>query len=414
MVWGVGAFTQGVMQALREDGARVSAWLSRPYAHYGPGLEGPTFPLQRYPDPLELLQRRRVDLIVPMSLDWAVQPWSSRFLELEVPILCPTGEGLRLERERDFGRALCERFGVPVAPAHRFDTKAAATAFVRRHRGGWVIKNPLCSPFSPIHTILCESAEETLAWLERVDDREGVFLQAYLGRAEAGHVALVAGGRVVPLVTNQEYKRAFDGDQGIVAGAPLGGIVERDPDDRYGLAQELIEPLTPWFRETDYRGPVQVTAVRHQERWHVIEYNVRLGVTSGPLLLRLLANPLAVLSEVAQGRTPHPRWRRGLRFGVSITLAGYGYPYVQIQGPELPVELTGPTPPHTWLWWGEVRRDRRSRLWAAGHRLVDAAAVADRLSSALNAAYEAIRRVQAPNAYHRLDIGRSLWPPGTV
>ncbi|RME93692.1 MAG: phosphoribosylamine--glycine ligase, partial [Verrucomicrobia bacterium] len=232
------------------------------------------------------------------------------------------------------------------------------------------------------------------------------------GRAEAGHVALVAGGRVVPLITNQEYKRAFDGNQGIVAGAPLGGLVERDPDDRHGLARALIEPLAPWFREVGYRGPVQVTAVRHDGRWHVIEYNVRLGVTSGPLLLRLLENPLEVLLAAARGETPRPRWRRGLRFGASITLAGYGYPYVQIEGPELPVEVTGPPPPNTWLWWGEVRRDRRGRLRATGHRLLDAAAVARTLPAALAAAYAAIRQVRVPGAYHRLDIGRSLWPPG--
>ncbi len=50
--------------------------------------------------------------------------------------------------------------------------------------------------------------------------------------AEAGHIALVSDGEIHSLVTNQEYKYAFNGNLGIVAGAPLGGIVERDEHDK--------------------------------------------------------------------------------------------------------------------------------------------------------------------------------------
>ena len=36
--------------------------------------------------------------------------------------------------------------------------------------------------------------EDTRAWLRQVNYAEGVFLQEYMGRAEAGHIALVSGG----------------------------------------------------------------------------------------------------------------------------------------------------------------------------------------------------------------------------
>jgi hypothetical protein len=35
--------------------------------------------------------------------------------------------------------------------------------------------------------------------------------------------------------------------------------------------------------------------MQHEEVWHAIKYNVRLGVTTGALLLRMLRNPLKVL-----------------------------------------------------------------------------------------------------------------------
>ncbi len=410
MIFGVGAFAQGVLRVLKEHGAEVGTYLTRPYAHYPPSLEGPTFSAERFPNPVPLLKKRKVDFVVPMSIDWILQDWAEGLVTEGPPIFSPVGEGMRLERERGFAYELCQRYGIPFPASFVASNRLEAEAVLEKHPGAYVIKNPLCSPTSPVHTIVCETEEDTRAWLRRVNYAEGVFLQEYLGRREAGHIALVSGGELVPLVTNQEYKRAFDGDQGIVAGAPLGGIVEQDPDDKYGLARELLEPLLPWFREVGFRGPVQVTAAKHKDRWHVLEYNVRLGVTSGPMILRMLENPLQVLWDVVRDRVPQPRFRAGVRFGCSITLAGYGYPYVQVRGPELPVRVEGPFSCD--VWWNRVRRDRGEQLVATGHRIADVVAVADTLEKALARAYENIRKIRCLSSYYRLDIGQSLWPPG--
>ena len=410
MIFGVGAFTHSMMRALRDGGARVSAYLTRDYGHYGPSLEGPTYDCAQHPTPFKALAAERADFVVPMSIEWALKPWTDEFLARRVPILCPTGDALQLERDRDFGRALCRRYGIRFPKARVARDKTEALAFVRRTGRPYVIKNPLCSPFSPVHTIVCETPRDTAAWLERVDFSEGVFLQEYLGRAEAGHIALVSGGEIYSLVTNQEYKRAFDGNLGIVAGAPLGGLVERDPGDKYGLARELIRPLLPWFRQVNFSGPVQVTAIRHQGRWHVLEYNVRLGVTSGPMIVRMLTNPLEVLGDVAHNRPTRPRFRAGRRFGCSLTLAGYGYPYVRLDGPSLPVEVTGKFTCD--VWWNEVGKMPNGQLRMTGHRVADVAALADTLPAAIAKAYANIRRIRCLGSYYRLDVGQSLWPPG--
>jgi len=273
-----------------------------------------------------------------------------------------------------------------------------------------VIKNPLCSPTSPIHTIICESPGDTLAWLPRLDDSEGIFLQEYLGRREAGHIALVSDGEVYSLVTNQEYKRAFDGNLGIVAGAPLGGLVEQDPGDKYGLARELLWPLKPWFRESGFHGPVQVTAMRHENRWHVLEYNVRLGVTSGPMIFRMLANLFETLVGCARNQPLRPLWQPKAEFGCSLTLAGYGYPFTQLTGPRVPVRLQGT--PTCDIWWQEVETAADGNLEATGHRIADVTSLAQSLPEAISTAYTNIRRVQSVGSYFRTDVGQSLWPPG--
>ena len=407
---GVGAFTQALMRHLRGDGAEVTAYLTRDYAHYGPRQEGPCVSSVEVPNPCPGFREHRPDFLIPMSLEWALRPWTAELLGLGIPILCPTGEGLRLERERDFARELCRQTGIPFPRSHLIPTRAEAEALVRREGRPFVVKNPLCSPTSPIHTIVCETPEDTLAWLPRIDDAEGIFLQQYLGRREAGHIALVSDGEIYSLVTNQEYKRAFDGNLGIVAGAPLGGLVECDPGDRYGLAKELLEPLLPWFREVGFSGPVQVTAIRHEERWHVLEYNVRLGVTSGPMIAAMLANPLDTFGRCALGLPLSPRWRSGREFGCNLTLAGYGYPFTQLTGPRVPVTVDGAFQGD--VWWQEVAESALGGLEATGHRIADITALAGSMDEAIRNAYSDIRQIRSLGSYYRTDVGQSLWPPG--
>jgi phosphoribosylamine--glycine ligase len=410
MVFGVGSFAQSIGQALKDAGATVSTYLTRNYGHFPPSLVGPVHSHHAVPDPCPLLRQHRVDCVIPQSIDWAQAAWAKELVESGVPIFSPVGEAMRIERERDFARRLCANSGVPFPQAYVASNRLEAEKVLAAHPRPFVIKNPLCSPTSPVHTILCETVEDTRAWLRQVNYAEGVFLQEYLGRAEVGHIALVSGGEIYSIVTNQEYKRAFDGNQGVIAGAPLGGLVEMDPNDQYGLARQLLHPLLPWLRATKFNGPLQVTAVRRRGRWHVIEYNIRIGVTSGPMILRMLRNPVETVLDTARNRKLDPRFNDDLRFGCSLTLAGYGYPYLQVRGPHLPLDVEGRFDCDAW--WNEVARGAEGKLVATGHRVADVIALASTLWGAIDRAYANIRKIRVLGSYYRTDVGQSLWPPG--
>jgi phosphoribosylamine--glycine ligase len=412
MVLGVGSFAHSLGQTLKDAGARPFTYLTRNYGHFPPSLAGPAFSREAYPSPVPLLRDHDIDCVIPQSIDWAQAPWAEELLRSGVPLFSPRGEAMRIERERDFARKLCAEFKIPFPQSHVASNRLEAERLLAAQPRPFVIKNPLCSPTSPVHTIVCETVEDTRAWLKQVNYAEGVFLQEYLGRAEAGHIALVSGGEIHSLVTNQEYKRAFDGNMGIIAGAPLGGLVERDPEDRYGLARQLIHPLRPWLRRSRFNGPLQVTAVHRNGRWHVIEYNVRIGVTSGPMILRMLRNPVETVLRTARNRKLDLQFLDGPRFGCSLTLAGYGYPYLKVRGPHLPLEILEPLDCD--VWWNEVAQNPDGKLLATGHRVADVIALAPTLDAAIQHAYANIRRIRVLGSYYRTDVGRSLWPPGQV
>jgi phosphoribosylamine--glycine ligase len=419
MILGVGSFAHSLGKTLADAGARVSTYLTRDYGHFSPSLVGPVFSRAAFPSPIPLIRRNKIDLVIPQSIDWAQQPWAGDLMACGVAIFCPTGEGMRIERERDFARQLCADFKIPFPKSFVASNRLEAEKILAKNPRPFVIKNPLCSPTSPIHTILCETVADTRAWLKQVNYAEGVFLQEYLGRAEAGHIALVSGGEIYSLVTNQEYKYAFNGNLGIVAGAPLGGLVERDEKDKYGLARELLRPLLPWFREVNFHGPIQVTAIKSRDRergsrgiWQVIEYNIRIGVTSGPMILRMLKNPAETIWRTACNDKLNLQFREKVKFGCSLTLAGYGYPFTQVRGPQLPLEVDGKLDCD--VWWNEVARNPEGGLIATGHRIADVIALAPNLKGALAKAYANVRKLRVVGSYYRTDVGQSLWPPGTV
>jgi len=410
LVLGVGSYAAAAMRVLSERGADVFCYLTRDYASYGPSQEGQTFYYKDIPNPCPLIRELDIDLVIPMSINWHETEWHEEFLKMQVPILSPYGEGMHLERDRDFGRELCERFNMPVPTAHVAKNRIEALDYVNQHPKPYVIKNPLCAPGSPVHTIVTETVADTFSWLEQVNYAEGVFLQEYMGRREAGHTAFVSGGELYPMVTNQEYKRAFDGNMGPVAGAPLGGLVEVDPDDKYGLSKTLLKPLMPWFREVGFHGPVQVTACKRDDTWYMIEYNVRLGITTGPALWRMLKNPVETILAVGLNKKLNIEFEPDKTHAANLTLAGWGYPYTKIEGPSLTVQLNGS--PTCDIWWNEVVADRNGNRLMSGHRVADVIAVADTMQKAIDLAYDNIAKIYCLSSYYRQDIGQSMWPPG--
>jgi phosphoribosylamine---glycine ligase len=412
MILGVGSFAHSIGTALADAGAGVSTYLTRNYGHYSPSLAGATFLSSAYPSPLPLIRERKIEAVIPQSIDWALQPWAEDLVKSGVGIFCPTGEAMRIERERDFARELCAKYKIPFPKSFVASNRIEAEKILEQNPLPFVLKNPLCSPTSPIHTVMCETVADTRAWLRNVNYAEGVFLQEYLGRAEAGHIVLVSGGEIHSLVTNQEYKYAFNGNLGIVAGAPLGGLVERDENDKYGLARELIHPLKPWLRESKFNGPLQVTAIKRGGQWHVIEYNIRIGVTSGPMILRMLKNPVDVILRTTRNEKLDLKFNAGLNFGCSLTLAGYGYPFTQVRSPHLPLEVDRQFDCD--VWWNEVARGADDKLVATGHRIADVIALGPKLDTAIAKAYENIRKIRVVGSYYRTDVGQSLWPPGSV
>jgi phosphoribosylamine---glycine ligase len=125
----------------------------------------------------------------------------------------------------------------------------------------------------------------------------------------------------------------------------------------------------------------------------------------------MVENPAEMLLKVARNDAVKISFRSGVSHGCSITLAGFGYPYVQLTGPLLPVEA--PSDFDCDVYWNEVALDERRALCMTGHRICDVVAVSDSLPKAIASAYKNIAKIRCLGSYYRTDVGASLWPPGS-
>jgi phosphoribosylamine-glycine ligase len=132
------------------------------------------------------------------------------------------------------------------------------------------------------------------------------------------------------------------------------------------------------------------------------------------MILRLLEHPVEILLKTARNQRIELRFKPEWSFGCSVTLAGYGYPYVQVRAPALPIEVGGPFDAGCDVWWNEVSQESGERLMSTGHRIGDVIAFGSNLEQAIQGAYRNIRRIRSLGSYYRPDIGKSLWPPGTA
>ena len=122
------------------------------------------------------------------------------------------------------------------------------------------------------------------------------------------------------------------------------------------------------------------------------------------------------MCSVANNWAFKTEWRDSIQAGGTLTLAGYGYPYIVEDVPPLLVRIEGKIDCD--LWWNEVRSDsfgiytESHKGLDKGHRIADVNGLGKTVEDALQSAYQNISKLHCLHSYFRTDVGQNLWPIG--
>jgi phosphoribosylamine--glycine ligase len=234
-----------------------------------------------------------------------------------------------------------------------------------------------------------------------------ILVEEFLDGEEVSLFFLADGTSVLPLSPAQDFKRAYDNDEGPNTGgmgaySPLPWLPQgflEEVQDRVALptVRELARLGTP-FVGLLYCGLIVTT-----KGIRVIEFNARFGDPETQVVLRRLQTPLAHLLHSAAvghlGELPEPEFSKEV--AVTVVLASEGYPVTSSPNREISglvadsdtVEIA-----HA------ATKLEDGKLIATGGRVLSVVAVGESFSAARQSAYEVIKQLQLDGSHYRSDI----------
>ncbi|HKW13258.1 MAG TPA: phosphoribosylamine--glycine ligase [Candidatus Krumholzibacteria bacterium] len=362
---------------------------------------------------IEFARREEIDLTVVGPEGPLMLGVVDRFRDAGLAIYGPTAAAARLEGSKAFSKHFMQRHAIPTARFDVFEEPGPAKEFARALGAPVVVKaDGLAAGKGVVVASTLKEAEDAIddMLLAKKFGAAGsrVVIEEFLQGEEVSVHAMCAGTSAVLFPSSQDHKRAYDGDCGPNTGG-MGAIapVPRVSDaDLEHVRKTVIVPVLEGMQKegAPFAGTLYAGLMWTPNGPRVLEFNVRFGDPETEALMPLLAGDVAsLLLGAAQGNLPaHIETRGGS--AAAVVIAAKGYPGEPETGS--PVEGLNDIPQgNVAVFHGGTRTEDNKMLSTAG-RILTVSGWGDDLQSALDAAYDAVRRIKITGSFFRGDIGR--------
>ena len=325
----------------------------------------------------------------------------------EAGIACfgPSKQAAALEGSKAFAKDIMAAAEVPTAMAHVCDTPQEVEAALDSFGAPYVVKDDgLAAGKGVIVTDDRQAAIDHAAGCGRV------IIEEFLDGPEVSLFAITDGQTLLPLQPAQDFKRAYDNDEGPNTGG-MGAYTPLDwaPANLVAdVTRRVLQPTVDQMasRGTPFAGLLYAGLALTSRGIRVVEFNARFGDPETQALLSLLKTPLsALLYGAATGSLADvglPQWRQGA--ALTVVIASNGYPEAprkgdRIHGIDAANAIEGVDVIHA-----GTALDDDGFLVTAGGRVLAVTAVGDDLAQARARAYAGVAQISIDGAHHRTDI----------
>jgi phosphoribosylamine---glycine ligase len=343
---------------------------------------------------LDLARALGVDLVVVGPEVPLVGGVADELRHRGIPVLGPGRAAARIEGSKSFAKDVMRAAGVPTA------------ASLPIARPPCVVKVDGLAAGKGV--FVCREAAEVDAALAAAAAYDGpLVIEELLEGPEVSLFALCDGARALALAPAQDFKRAFDGDEGPNTGgmgsyAPVPGLGSAEVEELLDLVHRpVLAELAR--RGTPFVGLLFAGLMLTADGPRVLEFNCRFGDPETQSVLPLVEGDLlAACVAAARGNVEGAELAVAPGAAVTVVVAAGDYPAdvdrgSTIQGIEA-AEAAGALVFHagTALHDGVVRTN--------GGRVLNVTGLGASLGEARERAYEAVGLVSFPGARWRRDI----------
>jgi len=349
---------------------------------------------------LELAQRLHIDLVVVGPEVPLVNGVADILRAAGIAVFGPSKAAAQIEGSKNFAKEIMRDAGVPTAHSFTCTTQEEIEIALDAFNAPYVVKDDgLAAGKGVVVTMNRQEA------LDHALACKKVVIEEYLNGPEVSLFGISDGTTIVPMQPAQDFKRAFDGDEGPNTGgmgaySPLPWAPSDIIEDTYTrvLAPMIAEMAA---RGTPFVGLLYAGLALTDHGTRVIEFNARFGDPETQVLIPLLKTPLAtLLHKAATGKLEGTTLDWKDDSAVTVVLAAEGYP----AAPKSGAVITGFSAIENVQINHAGTSATEQGVVASGGRVLTVTGIGEDLTEARNRAYRAISQISLTGSFYRTDI----------
>ena len=327
-------------------------------------------------------------------------------------IIGPTKHAAELEGSKSFSKNFMQKYQIPTSMFHEVNSFEEGMEALEKYTYPVVIKADGLASGKGV--IICEDRESATEALKdimvtKVFGAAGskAVIEEFLEGIETSILCFIDGKSIIPMVSSQDHKRAFDNDEGL----NTGGMGTYSPNYAYNSAMadkvqsEILNPTLRGIHAEgmDYRGIIFIGLMITLEGPKVLEYNVRFGDPETQVILpRLKTDLCKIFLHTLQQKLDQIDIMWKDEAAVCIVLASKGYPGNYSKGLEILISENLDEGINIFHGGTSIKD---GKLTTNGGRVLGITAMGGTVEAARKKAYNSISKVYFEGMHYRTDIG---------
>jgi len=331
-----------------------------------------------------------------------------------IPAFGPRKNAAIIEASKAFSKELMKKYHIPTAKYETFTDLDRALAYIQAQGAPIVVKADGLALGKGV--VVAQTVEEAqTAAREMMENKKfgesgsTVVIEECMTGPEVTVLAFCDGEHLVPMLSSQDHKRAYDGNRG----PNTGGMGAFCPSPNYTpeiaerCVKEIFLPTVAALRAEGrpFQGVIYFGLMLTKDGPRVVEYNARFGdPETQPILSMLDSDLLEIFLACRNGTLDQTdiRWKPGA--ACCLVLASGGYPVEYKSGyPISGLEEAGRT---ATVFHAGTKLGEDGSILTAGGRVLGVTALGDTLEAAIANAYAAAKPISFQDMHFRTDIGK--------
>jgi phosphoribosylamine---glycine ligase len=336
---------------------------------------------------------------------------SEAFWEADLKVFGPSRAAARIEGSKVFAKELMRHAGVPTANFEAFDREAAALAYLRAHRDYPVVVKADGAAAGKGVTVARSREEAEEAVRAAFGGKFGaagerIVIEECLEGREASIFVVTDGQEILPFLPAQDYKRAFDGDEGPNTGGmgAYSPIIWMEPATYAAILEDIIRPTIHQLAliGAPYTCLLYAGVMVTETGPKALEFSCRFGDPETQVILPRLGSDLLELM-IAAGKDDlagrEVVWSADK--AVCVVLASEGYPESSSSGDEISGLENIPTGVYV---YHAATEENDGSFYTAGGRVLNVVGTGPTIIEARARAYAAVEQIHFEGMHYRTDI----------